>query len=383
MQPASSEAEIPRRIRLAIDARPLVIRHSGISRYTRALIAEIAEDPRFDVSLYSHSPITASFGGQTRQRTAFAKPLPGTSTLVAQVLFPLWARQDQIDVFWSPRHHLPLALTCSSAVTIHDLVWKRAPATMKPFGKLLDQLLTPASVRKADVVLTDSDATRADLLSLLPGAAAKCQVVYPGAGLDPDLLARIDAPTTAQRPPYLLFVGTFEPRKNLRRLLDAYQQLQRLVQPTPRLVLAGNQGWKFDITRELRERQLESAVDVVFGPPDADLYRLYEGCLFLTYPSLYEGFGLPIIEAGLFGKTCLTSNVSSMPEVVGDAGLTVDPRSVEAVAAGMARLLQDHPLRRQFEDRAKANAERFTWQRSGRQLAAMLAAATDRPLLDH
>lgn len=355
---------------IAVDARPLAAPLSGIGRYLSSLLVELAEtDHRW--RLYSHAPIDVPVSnGNVEVRTGEVAR-SSWSTPFAQARFAAWARDDRADVFWSPRHHLPLLLRgLPAVVTIHDLVWRRAPSTMMPMGRLLERLLMPPALRAARTILVPSAATAADLQSFYPQHAGKVRVTPLGATL------RAGPPSAAAaRSPYLLFVGTLEPRKNLARVLAALEQLRQRGTRL-RLVIAGGRGWKsagLHSTIDAAERA--GFVEYLGHVDDTALAQLYSGCEFLVAPSLYEGFGLQIVEALNFGKPVITSRLSSMPEVAGNAGLLVDPCSVDEIRDAIATLSEDAGLRHTLAGCARRQAEKFSWKAAARATLAALESA--------
>jgi glycosyltransferase involved in cell wall biosynthesis len=185
-------------------------------------------------------------------------------------------------------------------------------------------------------------------------------------GVQPDASQQPATP----REPYFLYVGTIQPRKNLVRLLEAFAQLSP---EAPRLVIAGKRGW-LSAPIERRAAELGLAERVVFAGyvPDAELPGLLRGALAFVFPSLYEGFGMPVLEAMAAGVPVLTSSTSALPEVAGDAALLVDPCDTAAIAGGMARLAGDASLRADLRARGLARAAEFTWERCARETLAVL-----------
>lgn len=310
--------------------------------------------------LYSHTPLAREWAEGARVRHG-NMPHPAMSTAYAQACFGRWSREDRADVFWSPRHHLPAGLgPVRSVVTIHDLVWRMHPETMIRLGRLVEAWLMPRAVQRAARLIAVSHATANDLVSFYPHAAAKTEVIAEACDL-PRASTR-----TPPGPPYFLFVGTLEPRKNLARVLAAFA---RLGGSPYRLVVAGNPGWKnAELVRTLKT---SPGVEWVGHVDDETLSSLYAGAYCVVAPSLYEGFGLQIVEAFAFGVPVITSNVSSLPEVAGDAALLVDPHSIDAVAAAMRRMRDEPGLREALAARASRRSFHFSWDRSAEALLAV------------
>ncbi len=344
-------------MRIGIDARPLLVPSTGIGRYTREIVTRLARSDH-ELCLYAHQPITWALERNLHQRCV---RLNGShlASFVAQLRYPRWGRLDQIDVFWSPRHHLPLFTSAPTVVTIHDLIWRKAPESMISLGRTLERLLMPPSLRKADAVIAVSEATRQDLVTYMPSVAKKTTVI-PEAPFQP--LSK--PPEVPARSGDILFVGTFEPRKNIPGILRAFSQIVKQGITSHRLVLTGNPGWKEDIPGLVASLGISNRVSII-GPVDQPaLEALYTACDFVVQPAFYEGFGLPILEAMTFGKPVITSNISAMPEVAGDAALLVDPHSIDSIADAMKSLIGDSDLYQTLTSRSQAQAAKFSWDQA-------------------
>lgn len=291
-----------------------------------------------------------------------------------QVELPRLARRDGIDVLWGPAHRLPLRLDprIARVVTIHDLVWLKTPQTMRARQRYAEALLMTQAVRSADAIIAVSHSTADDIRKHFGRRARRVVVIPPSPPpLVPDASASPRSRFGLTRP-YALFVGTLEPRKNVIRLLDAYASLDADVRRRCMLVLAGQKGWKLpDIAPEIERRGLGDSVRWLGFVTDGELSGLYRDAMFLAMPSLYEGFGLPILEANRAGIAVLTSDLSSMPEVAGKAGHFVDPRSVDSIAAGLRRLITDGPYRETLASAALANAARYDGQRNAQDMLSL------------
>jgi len=298
----------------------------------------------------------------------------------SQTYLPYWAARDRVDVFWGATHRLPRYLPASVArvVTIHDLVWKHAGETMRPLSRWVEKRLMPEAVRLADRIVGDSESTAKDLEGEYPEARGRVKVVYPGVPALPVAQGPEALVSMGVVRPYFLFVGTLEPRKNLCRLLMAYARVDDAIRRRYQMVIAGGKGWGgVDIRRIIRDAGLEDQVVVTGYVDDAELATLYANARFLAMPSLYEGFGLPILEAMSHGVPVLTSNRSSLPEVAGDAGVFVDPFDEMSVAAGLLSLLGNERYRDKLAGRAASNARRFSWQKAARDMWAVFEEAVE------
>jgi glycosyltransferase involved in cell wall biosynthesis len=284
------------------------------------------------------------------------------------------------DVLFVPAHSLPPALPRASVATIHDLGYLHLPGEHTPATRWLWRISNGWSARRATRVVAISGATRDDLVRHERIPPARISVVHHGRAPwfrpveDTAALDTVRARYGLDRP-YLLFVGTLQPRKNLERLLIAFDRVAA-ERPELGLALVGAGGWQRErLDRALADVCARDRVRLLGYVPDQDLPSLYAGSLGLAFPSLYEGFGLPALEAMACGAPVLTSATSSMPEVVGEAGLLVDPLDVDAIAAGLARLADDPSLRCELGRRGLAQAAGFTWERAARETLAVLHAA--------
>tara|TARA_B100002003_G_scaffold251824_1_gene297904 strand:- start:1607 stop:2722 length:1116 start_codon:yes stop_codon:yes gene_type:complete len=351
-------------VRIAVDARPLARSTAGIGRYTDSLVSKLV--PQGGTwYLYTDRPLLKDYShlGDVVVRLPEQRRFPGA--LRAQTDFVGWAKTDAIDVFWSPRHHLPVFLPrkVKKLVTIHDLVWVRHPGSMKKMGWLLEFLLMPVSLLLADRIVSVSEFTASEMKKVLRVPAAKIEII-PLAPYDFDEGAQSgDNPVGIANKAYFLFVGTPEPRKNLGRLLEAFSNLLKGLDTSPALCIVGGHGWGGEETSDLvREFGLEKDVVLPGHVSDFELDQLYQHAMALVMPSLYEGFGLPILEAMRHGVPVITGNCSAMPEVAGDGALLVDPLSVVEIEAAMSKLYSEPAVRAELSENALAQARKFSWQ---------------------
>lgn len=343
--------------RIAVDARPLSIPTTGIGRYTRAVLERLVESEH-EWLLYSHQPLLVDFHTHSNVTVRCGSIRQASlASIFAQSVFPLWAWKDRAELFWSPRHHLPLLLgaSVSKVVTIHDLVWQRFPETMSRLGLQLERTLMPPAVKRADAVIAVSNSTANEVRQSFPSCVDKVQTIH-----EAPFLNLVDE--VGPVGDYFLFVGTIEPRKNLMRLLDAYALYQtRIEQPLP-LKVCGGKGWGLpELESKVRALSLEGQVEVLGYIADEQLPRLYREARALLIPSLYEGFGLPIVEAYSQGTPVLTANRGAMMEVAGGAALLVDPENENAMAKGLVDLTQNLGVVADLQLHALQRAREFSW----------------------
>ncbi len=345
----------------------------GIGTYVRNLVPALArQDPSLDVKLF-HARFASPEPPERWVRDFWVEELPAS----IRSLYPRWALSRRpplppslqgADIVHAtnPSAVPPAAADQKLVVTVHDLAFEYFPDAFPRTWRMLHRLGLRAAVRYADAIITPSRNTAEDLLSRTKVDPARLHVVPLAASLDAgsadpaDVLERLKV-----RAPYVLFVGTLEPRKNLVRLVRAYRRVAASGFPHA-LVLAGPLGWHHDAL--MREIALHGPGDIVLTGvlPSEELDAVYRAADVFVYPSLYEGFGLPVVEAMARGVPTVTSNTSSVPEVAGDAALGVNPRSVREIAKAIETLLTDVDRAELLALRGRAQAERFSWDETAR-----------------
>ncbi len=258
-----------------------------------------------------------------------------------------------------------------TVITVHDMVYKAFPETVRGRTKwMLISGLKP-SMNRADIIVTDSEFSKSEILKYFPKYEKKIRVVPCGVDLEkfkpcdtPERIPEVKS-SLGINGEYFLYLGTIEPRKNLERLISAYHILTQRIQDAPKLVLAGGKGWLYDSIFQ-RVSDLKLADKVLFTKyiPSEDMNPLMCGALAFVFPSIYEGFGMPPLEAMACGVPVLASNAASLPEVTGDCGVICDAYSEESIADGLYTLYNDTALRAELSIRGRKRAEGFSWERS-------------------
>jgi glycosyltransferase involved in cell wall biosynthesis len=366
---------------IGIDAsRTTLAQRTGTENYARRLIqALLAAGEGRQFTLYFRDPPPAgAFPGAERR----VIPFPRLWTHL-RLSYELLAR-PRPDVLFVPAHVLPLAHPLPSVVTVHDLGYRYFPGAHPPGQRLYLDWSTRFSARAATHVIADSQATCGDLARFYGVPPEKVTVVYPGR--DEGLRRADPGPVRARyglAADYLLHVGTLQPRKNLARLMEAAASL-RARWPQLQLVLAGQPGWR-SVPILAQARASADFVHLLDYVPDDDLAGLYSGAKVFVFPSLYEGFGFPILEAMACGTPVVCSNTSSLPEVAGEAALLVDPEDTSALVTAIGRLLADAPLQASLAAKGLEQMKRFSWERAAKETLAALdwAALNSEQLLKH
>jgi glycosyltransferase involved in cell wall biosynthesis len=267
---------------------------------------------------------------------------------------------------------LPPFTPCRAAVLVHDLSFRAHPEYFPTFIARYMRLLTGLALRQAKLVVALSEFTRSELTRFHPAASDKTVVVYPGVGREFQPCEERDDSVLQKyglTPGYVLTIGNIHPRKNLTRVLDAYVALQQRGVDVPPMVWVGLRRWG---SGELLERARSAGVVLPGFVAQEDLPALLRQALVLVYLSLYEGFGLPPLEAMACGTPVIASDTTGLPEAVGEAGLQVDPTDVQATAAALERLLGDVSLQKHLRQAGIERAGRFTWARTAQQLLELL-----------
>jgi glycosyltransferase involved in cell wall biosynthesis len=278
-------------------------------------------------------------------------------------------------LFHATEHLLPPLLSIPTVLTVHDLIFRHLPEHHKPLNRWYLNWALPLFCRRASHVIAISECTRHDLTAAYGVAPGKISVIHEAADpcFKPQTADRVAEIRRRYGLPdrYLLFVGTIEPRKNLTRLLHAFEVVEA-DGLSDALVVVGRRGWLYDGFFDELERS--SARERVILPgyvPDVDLPAVYAGAQALVFPSLYEGFGLPALEGMASGTPVACSGISSLPEVVGDAALTFDPSNEEAIVATLRRLLSDPDLQHDLAQRGLERAAQFSWDRTAAETEAV------------
>ena len=367
---------------IGIDARLVYYTRAGIGEYTLRLTQALAStcgQDRFTLlqDLRSKRPLIEA------QNVNTSRSLVPSHHRLEQLLLPWSVNRLQLDVFHSPDFIPPLRATCPSVITIHDLAFLIYPHFLtQESARYYGQI--DRAVRHADQIIAVSQSTKYDLVKRLGTPEDRISVIYEAA--DP-LFQPEDRAVALQHvkalydlpDEFILFVSTIEPRKNVAGLLRAYRRLRDDYKLSPALVLAGAPGWLSDDVHALVDHlNLKPYCFFVGRVSSHDLHHLYNAAQCLVHPAFYEGFGLTPLEAMACGTPVIVSNVSSLPEVVGDAALLIDPQHDEEITVAMWRLLTDPALREELRAKGLKRAEAFSWQRAAEQTMVVYRKAAAR-----
>jgi glycosyltransferase involved in cell wall biosynthesis len=397
-------------VRIGFDVSVLHLARAGVLNYTRQILAHLLRQGTDDMfRLVDFAPARAGgvdvdfspyegpnaeivrCDGLRRRRLAHwslmqRPPLSGLARIGDRLLAPAWNLAERalhrnrlqraiepVDVFHSSDVFFYRPAQGASVITVHDLTTLLFPHLHVGATTSLHDEKMRFVANHADEIIAVSECTRRDVIAHLGVSPERVHVVYEGAEQqyrplhDRALIRATACRYGVEEPGYILTVGTLEPRKNLVTLVEAYGALRRR-QPAPPLVLAGSKGWLHDgLFRRVKDLDLERHVRFTGFVADADLPALMNGASLFVYPSLYEGFGLPPLEAMACGVPVITSDSSSLPEVVGSAGRLVPPHDVQELAESMAAVLNDPALQADMRRRGLAQAGRFSWERAAQE----------------
>lgn len=362
-------------MRIGFDGTPLQYTRSGVGIYVEQLLRCLPlARPEWEYLLYTNKPFTSNGIPGIRP---FAGYFPRSRWVWMQFKLPQIIPQSDVDLCHFMNNSAPTRCAAPYAITIHDASlflfsqyhpWSRLAAL---------RLLLPQAARRAQAVITVSQASRQELIKILRLSPEKVHVIHSAASQDFQPLRDQEQRNRLQQkyhlpPKFVLYVGAIEPRKNLLRLIAAFGRTQA-DHPDCHLVLVGPDGWMMNgaLAKETIAANLSGKVHYLGFVPQADLPGIYSLATLFAFPSLHEGFGLPLLEAMACGTPVLTSNCSAMPEVSGAAAHLVDPNSVESMADGLNGLLNSAAQREWYIEQGFARARQFSWEQTARETAAV------------
>lgn len=368
-------------MRIGLEITAAVQQGGGIGRYVREMLSALSDiDQSNQYRLFYASKNKSSHATLDLPDNFRVRHLPVNDIWLARIWqrirlpLPVELITGFLDIYHSPDFTLPPILSdIPTLLTVHDLSFLRDPESAAPGLRGYLEVAVKRSVQLATHVLADSQSTKNDLIELYATSEDKITVLYAGVSstfrriTDLDQLMKVRKRYRLGDQPFVLSVGTLQPRKNHARLIKAFELT--LMDSDYNLVLAGGQGWSYEEVYDLvRSRGLQHRVLFPGFVADEDLSALYSSADVMAFPSLYEGFGLPVLESMACGVPVLASNLSCLPEVAGDAALFVDPRDVEAMSAAMLKLVSNVDLRETLRKKGFERVEQFSWQSSAANL---------------
>ena len=372
-------------------------RNGGISRYIRYLVTELAKQPgQHEYTIFVNGQdVVERLAAYSPQITYVPAPWsearPVSRVAWEQLTLPSLLHQRHIDVFHSPANVLPemLPRNCAGVVTLHDLAFLRFPHVLTRSKRVYHRTFTLRSLHHATRIIADSDSTKRDAVELVHIPAERIQTVHPCIDARFSSVINVEEIQAFRQKQGLsdgciLYLGTLEPRKNITTIIEAYAQLRKAHAIQEKLVLAGGKGWFYDsIFQKVQTLGLESEVIFPGFVTDAEQALWYSAASAFIYPSLYEGFGLPVAEALACGTPVVTSNVSSLPEAGAGIALSVDAYNVEAMADALYQALTDHDYRQRCRTLAPSVAQQFSAQAMAAQIIGVYEQAYEQAATAH
>lgn len=369
--------------RIGFDATAAVTQGGGIGRYTRELLRALVQE--------GNHYCFRIFAGRSPEAPPIDSPIPSGAhvsfrqlPLSPRWLYRIWYRlrlplpvqvfTGSVDLFHSPDFVLPPVMgNIPTILTVHDLSFALYPETFTPALVNYLERVVPWSVRRATHILADSESTRQDLIRLYGTPETKITVLYSGVHarfnttVDEDAVAKVREKYEIGEAPFAFTVSTLQPRKNHQLLIRAFRDVAS--QTNHNLIIAGGRGWLYEkMLEEVEQQGLQERVRFIGFVDDGDLPALYNAASLFVFPSLYEGFGLPVLEAMACGTPVVSSNASSLPEVTGDAAVQLSPHDEAAWTGAMLRVINDRALRNRLIATGHSQAQRFRWSGAARKL---------------
>lgn len=359
-------------MKIGIDIRILSFHHNkaGIYQYVYNLVSNLLSvDAQNEYILLS---TIRGFRGDEKISSHFVRRFSGRlSTLFLEKLsVPVEVLIGKINIFHGPCFFIPRSLSSKSIVTIHDLLPFRHPEFLPVKWNNAVKKSTYASVKKADSIIAVSDYTKNEIMDLFKIPGERIRVIHNGISpifkqvKDQSKINDVKAKYGVNGP-YLLFVGNIEPKKNIEKLIRAFVMLRNETDYKYSLLIAGGKAWHYPKVRDLvRELQISNEIIFTDVVEDDELPHLYSGAELFVFPSLHEGFGIPVIEAMSCGTPVVTSNATSIPEIAGDAALLIDPSSESEIAEAMHKILSSSIIRGQLIKKGIERAKKFSWEKT-------------------
>lgn len=363
-------------MRIAIDARKL--HDYGIGTYVRNVLRQLARQNQAHEFVVICQPDDCAAVEELAPNFRAVADASAPYSVAEQITVPLDLRRHKVDLFHEPHYVLPPFVPCRSVVTIHDCIHLRFPQYLpNRLAHAYARTFLWTATHQADRIITVSEASKRDILQYFRVPPEKIEVIYNG--IDERYWT---APCEEEiervrfryqlNDPFILYAGNIKPHKNLERLIDAYHLLHRQGFDQLKLLIIGDEISKYaTLRRAVHRYKLHKHVRFLGFVPDQTLAALYRLAAVFVFPSLYEGFGLPPLEAMASGTPVVTSNVSSLPEVAGDAALLIDPYDAEAIAGAIRLVLTDERLRDDLRARGLARARLFSWANAVERICAI------------
>ncbi len=372
-------------MKIGIDCRYILnTKHgelAGVGHYTYFLIKYILEQDKeneYVLFFYNKKIKCEEFENNSNVKCVY---FPGLETLskipffYRHIFIPHILRMYRLDVYHNPAFIIPFFYLRKSIITIHDLAMYKNPKWFPDGGFFNKKILIPASIYKAKKIIAVSDNTKRDLIKYFKVKSSKIKVILEG--VEDYNKIEIDENKINSKfkftDPYFLFISTLEPRKNATRLIEGFAEFLKINDDKNfKLVLAGKKGWKYDsIFEKIKELKLEQKVIYVGYVSQEEKIYLLRNAFTFVFPTLYEGFGLPILEAMNMGVPIITSNVASIPELVIDNAILIDPRNIDSIKLAMLKIANNEELRINLSEKGKGISVNFKWLETAKRTIAL------------
>lgn len=362
-------------MRIGIDVSFVTRDRVGVDQYLYNLLKSLAKtDTVNSYFLYSNKDIPEEFTDIGRNfKTVIFKNRILPRILWVQFILPGLLKRDGIDLLHAPCYVAPAGAPCPMVITFHDMASWLFPQKFRIKHRIVYSLFVPSFAKKADGIIAVSECTKHDLVRLFRMPEEKITVVYEGAS---ELFKPVDDTALLENirkkyslpGKYILYVGMLEPRKNVPVLVRAFKQLKDSTGVEHKLVIVGKKGWMYDeIFKTVRSLKLEDEVIFTGYITDKELPLIYSASELFVYPSAYEGFGLPLLEAMACGVPVIASNVSSIPEITGDAVVLVNPDNAGELSKAMNKIISDKSLQESIRKKGLERAGMFSWEKAAGQ----------------
>lgn len=365
-------------MRIGINALTLSDNNSGIGNYTLNLINRLAEDQNDELVVFAscEDKIRPLIDERVKIiNFPLALKNKYARIIVEQLVLPGSVRSEKLDILFSPAFTMPLFASCHNVVTVHDLAYKIYPEGSAFLSRIYMRLIFDGSIQKADHILTVSDATKKDLLRFFPDINGATTTHL---GTIEYGLKRKERPASLEEgETFLLVVGTITPRKNILGIIQAFDSVKDEVKG--KLIFVGGFAYKSDEVQDyILDHNLNERVVLAGYLSDEELAYCYQEASMLLYCSFYEGFGLPPLEAMQADTPVIASNISSIPEVVGDAALLIDPYKIDQIADAILRLDRDEELQRTLVEKGRERYRSFRWEDTAMKTKSVFKGLVER-----
>jgi glycosyltransferase involved in cell wall biosynthesis len=352
--------------KIAIDISCITKPHNGISRYAENIVTEMIKNEKYFFFLFSDKKNKFFKEKKNVKIHCSNFNFKGSKFFWQQLLLPFFLLRHKINILFVPNHRVPIFTPKKLKIysTVHDLVAFRFPNTMKFLGMILDRLLLPIAIKKSEKIMCVSKFTKKELVSFFPKYKDKYEISYPGSNLKEKISIDLANDNKKKMPKskknFFIYVGTVEPRKNIKNLIYAYNYLLKKKLIDLNFLIIGNKGWgSVDVNKIINNLNLNKHIHWKKNVNDKSLVLFYLNCEFLVLPSIYEGFGLPVLEALKFNKKVLISRNSPMQEIFCNYGVSIDPHSVDSISNGLLKI-----SKKKFKNRKLVLAKhlsQFSW----------------------